>query len=222
VCPPVIGVTWTCQPIDSRSFHRPRALLSHAARVRDPACAAPHRTWAAPGPRLGLAHTERAHGEHGSRYMAPPPGRGPAAHVGSQAREDPSRVAHEDEPLQGGKGERPLGFSLWKATSDYLARQRKEREVAQRPPRVGFGSGGPRVLWHHRGGPTEDLRATPYHPGHGLITQRSTRSSAASRTSNAELHSRTLCSAIARLQADAEREVRPRGSPRLQSGSRSR
>ena len=120
------------------------------------------------------------------------------------------------------KGERPLGFSLWKATSDYLARKRKEREVAQRPPRVGFGSGGPRVLWHHRGGPTEDLRATPYHPGHGLITQRSTRSSAASRTSNAELHSRTLCSAIARLQADAEREVRPRGSPRLQSGSRSR
>ena len=45
------------------------------------------------------------------------------------------------------KGERALGFSVWKATSDYLARKRKEREVAQRPLRIEFGSGGPRVLW---------------------------------------------------------------------------
>src|SRR5215470_12180352 len=135
-------------------------------------------------PGLGLAHTDRAHGEDGTSPGTTAagiwprlPGGGSAAHAGSQAGEDPSRVAHEDEPLQGGERERPLGFPLWKATSDYLARKRKER---------------------------------------------STRSSAASRTSNAELHSRTLCSAIARFQADAEHEVRARGSPGLQSGSRSR
>ena len=45
------------------------------------------------------------------------------------------------------KGDRPLGYPLWKATTGYLARKRKERELAQRPLRVEFGSRGPRVLW---------------------------------------------------------------------------
>jgi len=51
------------------------------------------------------------------------------------------------------KGERPLGFTLWKATSDYLARKRNEREVARRPLRIEFGSGGPRVLWRREPNP---------------------------------------------------------------------
>jgi hypothetical protein len=51
------------------------------------------------------------------------------------------------------KGERPLGYPLWKATSDYLARKRKEREIAQRPLRVELGSGGRRVLWRREANP---------------------------------------------------------------------
>jgi len=51
------------------------------------------------------------------------------------------------------KGERPIGFPLWKATSDYLAPKRNELEVAQRPLRVEFGSGGPRVPWRREPNP---------------------------------------------------------------------
>src|SRR5215472_12993237 len=85
-------------------------LLSHAARVRDPAGAAPHRTWAAQGPGLGLAHTDRPHGEDRTSPDAAAagvwprrPGGSAAAHAGGQAGEDQPRVAHQDEPLQGGE-----------------------------------------------------------------------------------------------------------------------
>ena len=51
------------------------------------------------------------------------------------------------------KGNRPLGHPLWQATNDYLARKQKEREMAQRPLRIEFGSGGPRVLWRREPSP---------------------------------------------------------------------
>src|SRR5215468_7857775 len=52
------------------------------------------------------------------------------------------------------KGERPLGFTVWQATSDYLARKRAEREVILRPLRFQLGPGGPRVLWRTLEPPT--------------------------------------------------------------------
>src|SRR5262249_27346902 len=38
--------------------------------------------------------------------------------------------------------ERPLGYSLWKATNSYLGRRRRERDMVQRPLQVRLGPNG--------------------------------------------------------------------------------
>src|SRR5215470_9178261 len=103
-----VGLSTYRQPIIPPSARA--TLLSHAARARDPAIVAPHRARAAPGSGLGLAHTDRPHGEDGAspgataaRVWPRRPGGSPAAHAGGQAGEDPPRVAHEDESLQSGE-----------------------------------------------------------------------------------------------------------------------
>src|SRR5215471_3130995 len=104
-----VGLSTYRQPIIPPSARA--TLLSHAARVRDPAGAAPRRTRAAQGPILGLAHPDRPHGADGAspgataaRVWPRRPGGSQAAHAGGQTGEDQPRVVHEDEPLQSGEG----------------------------------------------------------------------------------------------------------------------
>jgi len=50
------------------------------------------------------------------------------------------------------RGERPLSYSVWKRTCDYVARKRVEREVAQRPLQFQIRAGRPQLLWRKPGG----------------------------------------------------------------------
>ena len=46
--------------------------------------------------------------------------------------------------------ERPLGYSLWKATNSYLDRRRRERDMPQRPLQIRLGPNGLQVQWRRR------------------------------------------------------------------------
>ena len=49
------------------------------------------------------------------------------------------------------RGDRPLSYSVWRDTCDYVVRKRAERELARKPLRVHFGAGGVHVMWRRPG-----------------------------------------------------------------------
>jgi len=68
--------------------------------------------------------------------------RGQKIHLGWFTKINLCRVA---------RGERPLGYSVWKGTFDYMARKRVEREVARKPLRFQLGAGGVQIGWRKLG-----------------------------------------------------------------------
>ena len=49
------------------------------------------------------------------------------------------------------RGERPLSYSVWKGTCDYVARKRVERELAQKPLQFQIRPGRLQILWRKPG-----------------------------------------------------------------------
>jgi hypothetical protein len=108
--------------------------------------------WGWPGPIRLNARTE----------LPPVPGR-PV--YGPPAREEARRLMRDAkrEKINLGwyskidlckvaRGERPLGYSLWMGTCDYLARTRVERERTRKPLRLQLGAGALRIGWRTPGG----------------------------------------------------------------------
>jgi len=154
---PRVGLWRRGSHLSVRSLSREKDL-SHAAGRRDPGGAPGEGPQTREGPDRGLADVdfpERAHpvAATAGRPVYGPAGREEARRLSREARRDKINLGWYSQInlCRVSRGERPLSYSVWKGTCDYVARKRVERELAERPLQFQIRPGRLQILWRKPG-----------------------------------------------------------------------